>query len=259
MNKQIPMLFSPAMIEALLSGTKTETRRIFKAAPNGTSEFWRSDDENGFWNCTLEGGKYHPHHFGTRTQAGDLIWVRENWRVGAWHYNNSEIAIDYCDGPRKEWLHVDDPDLLHRLIDQSRADAAKTDTKLHDGYFEYSWPAGQGPTRWRPSIHMPKFASRLTLRVISYSIERLHDITEQGAIDEGSRPFFDDKDPISMPYPNGSSLKMSPLKGPREAYAVLWDKINGSGAWDKNPWVSATKFEVIHQNVWDVENLEATS
>jgi hypothetical protein len=90
----------------------------------------------------------------------------------------------------------------------------------------------------RPSIHMPRWASRITLKITDVRVERLHDISEADALAEGivEKPdriwWVDDGDPE---HGFGS---------PRAAYAELWSSINGPGSWDANPWVWAVSFEV---------------
>ncbi|MGJ8561719.1 MAG: hypothetical protein ACSHX3_15925 [Litorimonas sp.] len=230
--KQIPMLFSAAMIEALLAGTKTETRRIFKDAPHGASEFNRFAD--GFWRCQDRTGRIHQQHFGHRTQTGDLIWVREaHYAYGHWE-TTDELTKKTGKSKRRFVREFANPVQFE---------------KPH--WAELSDPKIDGIPGWykRLGRFMHKRDSRMTLRVTGYNIERLHDIDVTGAIAEGCRPFFDAEDTHHAPCPNGSTMEMMPHKGPIEAYQKLWNSINGTDAWDKNPWVDVTKFEVIHRNV----------
>lgn len=258
-----PILFSGPMVRAILDGRKTQTRRLIKwnnelpvfCGPRGCGSdptCWGWEDHDyGDW-ITLEkdpGQRMGWRDLQASVSVGDRLWVREAWRVGAWHYNNSEIAVDYCDGPRKEWLGVDDPDILHRLIDQSRADAEKAKVPLWDSYYEYSWGPGAGPCRWRPSIHMPRWASRLTLTVTDVRAQRLQDISEEDAIAEGLQHFNED---CLLHYSGTCQHEKEWFSDfdrwdtePIEAYRMLWDSLNAKRApWDSNPWVAAYTFTV---------------
>jgi len=86
---------------------------------------------------------------------------------------------------------------------------------------------------WRPSIHMPRWASRITLRITDIRVERLQDISEDDARAEGCDParWIDETD-VGM-------------EGYREGFAKLWNKINGPGAWEENPWVWVVAFERV--------------
>jgi hypothetical protein len=96
-------------------------------------------------------------------------------------------------------------------------------------------PAGsdQRGMGWRPSIHMPRWANRLTLEITEVRVERLQDISEADALAEG------------MTFPEGMALGNDPI----DAYARLWGQINGEGSWAANPWCWALTFTVHQQNV----------
>ena len=87
------------------------------------------------------------------------------------------------------------------------------------------------PERWRPSIHMPRAASRITLEVVSVRVERLNDISEEDAIAEG------------CPYGVGGWM-VDPAVGDKQ-FPTLWERINGPGSWDANPWVWVVEFKRI--------------
>jgi hypothetical protein len=103
----------------------------------------------------------------------------------------------------------------------------------------YYW-ADQGAMqqvgRWRPSIHMPRWASRITLEVTGVRVERLQDISEEDAIAEGVGHELDE----AYNAAEHAQIGGCPLQAgtpAQHAYAVLWESINGPGSWDKNPWV----------------------
>ena len=246
-----PIIFSAPMIRALLDGRKTQTRRIIKPSPEfcggGRSrdpQNWNDPDawgwenyDEGCWDLLSEGYTGRPFY-----APGDRLWVREAWRIGAWDWNNAQIAVDYCDGPRKEWLAVDDGDMLHRLIDQSRADAVKAGLPLRYSYYEYSWSPGHSPCRWRSPIHMPRWASRLTLLVTDVRVQRLQEISEADAKAEGVGGvcWEDWRD-----YGGPSSYRLP--------FRSLWNSIHGHDAWDDNPWVAALTFTVHRCNIDKME------
>lgn len=96
-----------------------------------------------------------------------------------------------------------------------------------------------GPIGWKPSIHMPRWASRITLEVVRVRVERLQDISEQDAIAEGVKVF---QDAIIEPYSNPPKrMELTAV----HYFADLWNKINGHGSWDANPWVWVVDFKTL--------------
>lgn len=267
-----PILFQPNMIEALRQRGKVQTRRV----PNTKNTLidgrgWMRGEFDQFdWKAAWldkgpsPAGNEGPylkvphlngdtvHRVYPRVQVGDRFWVRERWRVGAWHYNNSDIAIDYTTGPRKEWLHVEDPDQLHRLIDQSREDAKNANVRLADGYWEHTWSPGNSPCRWRPSIHLPKWGSRTTLPVTDVRLCRLQDISEADAIAEGIQTLGHHCYGPECPTDAARSCNSHGCWGVREIFKDLITSINGPEIWAENRWVIAYSFGVDHRNILEV-------
>ena len=197
--KSHPIIFNDAMVRAILAGRKTQTRRL-KGCEN--------------W------------------QPGDMLWVREAWRVGAWDEHTGRVAIDYrADNfARREWLEPtpdDDGETFNRLWQQSTDDAIK----VHGDRDSYAWEPGQSPCRWRPSIHMPRWASRITLTITGVRQERMHDITEAGALAEGAE--------ICQPQ------RWLQLPTRRWGFRLLWESIYGPESWIGNPIVWVISFEVV--------------
>lgn len=182
-----PIIFSAAMIRALLEGRKTQTRRVVKnVSPDG-----------GFYNtcCTVEDDDVA--HLCPYGQPGDLLWVRESTyidRHGDWYTSADHWALD--DGDER----------FHKMR--------------------------PGP-RTIPSIHMSRWASRLTLRITDVRVHRLQEISEIDATADG-----------------GYSSFTRDCKVPK--FRELWNSIHGAGAWDVNPWVWVLTFEVIRKNVNEV-------
>jgi len=147
-----------------------------------------------------------------RYEPGDRLWVRESHYV--WSAGNQDGS-----GQRIDYM------------------ATEPDS-----------PCGG----WTPSIHMPRWASRLTLIITSVKVERLQDISEQDAIAEGIERAGDIAGQLGWKhYPDGS-----PAGGwldPRESFRSLWNSINGTGAWDTDPWVVALSFTVHKGNIDSLE------
>lgn len=232
--KQIPMLFNKDMIQALLDGRKTETRRIlkpqpFSISPIGGASFIEGDDGNPLgrwvWRIGHNGGIVDAH-MGHRARPGDLIWVKEtHFTYGYWKATGANTKSGK---PKRKFQ------------------------RLHTKGVLFDCPLGgpvsdkiDGQSGWhkRPSLFMERADSRLTLRVTGFNIVRLHDIDEAGAIAEGA-----------YECENGWSYGGAPLAGStaRGAYYCLWNSINGPDAWDANPWVEVTRFELIKRNVLEV-------
>jgi hypothetical protein len=94
------------------------------------------------------------------------------------------------------------------------------------------------PKKWRPSIHMPRWASRITLEITGVGVERLNTISEEDAIAEGCPGGSE----------NGYFCPVAPYSKPSHWYADLWDKINGKGSWAANPWVWVIEFRRVDAN-----------
>lgn len=195
-TKEKPILFSGPMIRALLDGRKTQTRRVIKN-PQGaypchySRTGWSVRHEDGDA-CTC---KPITNPYG---EAGDRLWVRETF---------------YCD----DYRYPDAPhDELLELIEY-RASHECT-----------NWEAGcpcnhdRGRSSWRPSIHMPRWASRITLEITEVRVERLQSISDAEKLAEGATD--------EVPF------------------GTVWRKINTKPGirWDDNPWVWAISFKVVN-------------
>lgn len=190
-----PILFSAPMVNAILDGRKTVTRRVCKI--EGVEDYDGVpfvQDQYGDWNPITNYGPYRP---------GDLLWVRESFRMG--HAPNDEPGQGVA-------LYADHRCKYHPDLHPSR----------------YTWCR-----QWkkRPSIFMPQWASRITLRVTEVGAERLQCITEEDAKAEGVAAWHDTKDGTVY----------------RPEFSALWDKINGKRGhtWESNPWVWIIRFEVV--------------
>lgn len=200
--KSIPMIFNQEMVKALVDGRKTVTRRPMKLLTK----------DNGF-GCNLNpnevagevnNGNYENSIF----NPGDLIWVRETFR----QFNSSDecgCSESPCGCP-------------------------------NDGAYVYKANGDGGESKWKPSIHMPRKASRLTLRVTDVRCELIQNITDESAVKEG--------------MPNSEEAQMLAIESgltwyekPKVWYKNLWDKIYKN--WHKNPWVWVVEFEVVNKNI----------
>lgn len=186
-SRERPILFSSAMIRALLAGTKTQTRRVAKIddVVHGKPVQWVSvaPCTTGIMEVRCPYG-----------EPGDHIYARETWAA--------PHAYDH---------------LPPRLIPQ--------DARIH-----YAATEERGGLLWRPSIHMPRAASRITLEITGVLVERLQEISRGDAMAEG------------CPFPN-----MAQGDDPRKWYAELWEQINGPGSWDANPWVWVLEFRRLER------------
>ena len=218
-----PIIFSAPMVKALLAGEKTQTRRSANPQPvHDGNGWWRW--ASGAWSDRLPGPILVPGHSmarAARYSVGDRLYVREN------HYltdeGDFEIAVYAAD---------EEAVAKHKAEIEALAEAHKLDA---------AWKARH--LKLRPSIHMPRWASRLTLTVTEVRVQRLRDITEEDAKAEGATQVGIETGQItaqSTPIEIGSYTA---------GFAELWDSINGAGAWDANPWVVAVSFTVEKANI----------
>ncbi len=157
-----------------------------------------------------------PEYSTARFAAGDTLWVRETWRT----------CIDYAGERRVSCLEY-------------RADSAQRQiADANESLWAEDHTGGRHGEKWRPSIFMRRWASRLTLEVLSVRVERLHEITEEDARAEGIE--FGAEFYVGPPYKSGAAKAYGRA---REAFADLWDTINGKRAsWASNPWVWRVEF-----------------
>lgn len=261
--KERPILFSAPMVRALLAGTKTQTRRIMKPQPvsnhRGQFNFSTFTDDEGietYWqNYPLWGPVRSPYG-----QPGDRLWVRESWRIGAWNENDGSVALDYMadNASPRGWItipeHADpDGEIFRNLWIQSSNDAENAGVKC-DEAGQYRWQPGESPCRRRPSIHMPRWASRILLEITAVRVERLQDISGSDAAAEGVRVPCDEQGrPLLRLTGRIAPSKFCTKRPPdwdandylRFEYAELWETINGTGSWDANPFVWVIEFKQI--------------
>lgn len=217
-----PILFSAPMVRAILAGTKTQTRRAIKPLPlrvnHGTNEM-EVDTE-----AMTDGRIMKLNRFG---QPGDRLWVRETFYCDHCFYPEGTPPSCYWDGPNPRAAHT--PEQLAK----ERSDMLEAMYYRADGEPEFEAP--EGPTPWRPSIHMPRWASRITLEVTGVRVERLQDISEADAMAEG------------VHYSLLEKIQAGQDRWARHAYKKLWESIHGPGSWDLNPWVWVVEFKGVAQ------------
>lgn len=218
--RERPILFSGPMVRAILDGTKTQTRRVVKPQPAGA---WAAP---GKTMCP----------YGA---PGDRLWVRETWC-----YATDSFAC--CVGAGYK---ADGATMIRSSLDASLIPEGAL---VFNGHSE-KWP--ENVRSWRPSIHMPRWASRLTLQVTDVRVERLQDISMEGARAEGLGCVTKDgrlykygiADLDGLPGTDNTGWPWQEWDAdPRVAYRKLWDSINAKRApWESNPWVWVVSFEKV--------------
>lgn len=191
--KERPIIFSAPMVRATLTGAKTQTRRVAKPVHHPD-----------FGNLYTPGAlvlEHEPKHVIERAcpygQPGDRLYVRETFS-----------GANYNEGPPRDWV-VDSP----------------------VWYWADGNPQHGDWTKPKPGIHMPRWASRITLEVTSVRVERLREISEADAISEGVRV-----------HPDHYGKPRTSIYNPVQAYRDLWESINGPGSWELNQWVWVVEF-----------------
>jgi hypothetical protein len=212
--KERPILFSGPMVRAILGGHKTQTRRVLGHRGN-LSDY----DGSGYFE-TRDGEHVAIERLCPYGVPGDRLWVRETWTA----LHPADDFNEFGGIPSRN----DCCDIYYKADDPLRG--ADRDVR------------GYG---YKPSIHMPRWASRLLLEVESVRVERVQDISEQDAIAEGCEPWI----------PCGSITGTRNIIGGamvevkyRDAFAYLWDRKNGKRRfeWESNSWVWVVTFKVVN-------------
>lgn len=232
MRKEIPILYQTEMVQAILKGTKTKTRRICKDLIGATGVKGVYHRPDGLFIGTHlkvgDGcGVTEPFRcpYG---QPGDLLWVRETFAHG---YNN---MLDPNIGkPESEWTL--------RYWTFKDGGQKFSDGRYHPPQLKYNEGAFDH-IKWKPSIHMPKAAARIWLEVVSVKVERLQDISQEDAKAEGVVPCPHRPASEGCTPHTDSSLHRDCFKC---AFKVLWNRINQN--WNANPWVWVVEFKKVEK------------
>lgn len=219
--KTKPILFSSPMVQAIMEGRKTQTRRIIKP-PEMTGKGWKWEGTRPKAMYNSGGMEVWGHNvlpsddFGlemcAKNQKGDILWVRETFGVDFTIISEEGLKTEYC----------------YR--------ANETDNRPADG--------------WKPSIFMPKEACRLFLKVTNVRVERLKKITGVDACKEGvESEYFPELDEHTgarryKNYLHGGGFG---LIHPEQSFQTLWQSINGKESWNENPFVWVYDFEITEK------------
>jgi hypothetical protein len=198
-----PILFNAEMVKAILSGQKTQTRRVLKH-PKGTSfnidacTFSKNHDSNTFNAAFSNSATVHTVFECPYGKIGDRLWVKETY------FDYTGTGLDLSSG--------------------TYGYRADKDQKGEEAFKHFGF-------KWKPSIFMPRVASRINLEITNARIEKLNGITRADALAEGISGY--------------SLFRDVPLNLPQRRYSELWESINGDGSWDANPWVWVIEFKRI--------------
>lgn len=209
-----PINFSGPMVRALLEGRKTQTRRVLKGKSGVLAArsvlqkgaHWLGAEYDRAWPLRL------PY------AIGDRLYVREAWRCSAKHDDTAPRGLT----PRSMTIAFEAGGSIANQ--DSRDDWRPSDAS----YTDADWIG-----RFRQGMHMPRWASRLTLTATDVRVQRLQDISEADAEAEGAM----------AEYGEGASISH------RRAFNLIWNSLHGPEAWDANPWVVALTFTVERRNI----------
>jgi len=230
-------------------GRKAETRRVIKPQPTIF---------NGVWSYARL-GRVRPQPLGLVEwaegeeppqellaycpygRAGDRLWVREAWRIVGW-WDGEPYYLEYKDGTRLEEPGDSaeyDEDRYAKLCQQCTDDCLAAGLQTDEQGLIHI-PEGQPvPTRWRSARFMPRWASRITLENTGVRVERVQDITEEGAIAEGMTRNLRS----ALGYSASVSEEEFNLSQARDTFRLYWDSLNGKRyPWGSNPWVQVVQF-----------------
>jgi hypothetical protein len=208
--KERPIIMSVEMVEAILTGTKTQTRRICNPQPTSSHTAQGYYPGGSVTTLALKDGKFTVAcKFGI---VGDRLYVRECWRV-----------------------HRDYDRLSPRLVvtamggDTAHCIDYRSTPSIRDFW-----------GKWRPAIFLPKSFARITLEILKVRVERVQDISEEDAKAEGCNKADESEEFLTAEdYRVGYTTPQYYSCG----YKLLWDSLHGRGAWDKNPWVWVIEFK----------------
>ncbi|HAT7488636.1 TPA: hypothetical protein QCH64_002729 [Enterobacter asburiae] len=216
--KERGMIFNGAMVRAILDGRKTQTRRIMNNQPAGdypdTPAMVRNVGAGFQWYGHYGESSVFNCPFGA---VGDRIWVRETFQGPLFDFVQMETYQEDSSKFQKPEFCV------YKADGKPAPEFFDADENLH--------------CCWRPSIHMPRWASRITLEITGVRVEHLQSISQADAIAEGAPPSHPSIDSVSRDYgfPDFS----------RSWYGQTWQSIYGAESWQNNPWVWVIEFNRV--------------
>ncbi|TGK36243.1 hypothetical protein [Leptospira andrefontaineae] len=220
--KEKSIIFSEQLIPSVIDGSKTVTRRTTRLDKiNECPDDWELHSTENGWTYVFvnrwSGERFEIKPKSVYGNIGGELWVRETWR---------SMGFD-ADYPKYDML-IQYKDEQHRWV------------RFRGGYKLFAF-AG-----WKPSIHMPREASRIQLEITNLRVERLNSISIQDAKAEGIQI---EEGEVVHSYGEGLISATNVTGLPILKYALLWDHLHGKGEWKKNPWVWVIDFKVINLEI----------
>lgn len=229
-----PILFNTEMVRAILDGRKDATRRIVKGfIPDDAVWGYTAFTPKGYISCrgTFADG-YGEKFFKLPCEPGDILYVRETWQCWRAHRYEATADVRFRAGG-------DDVRLQFANGNTDSIDRLDYDTFVH------KWFSHNG--EWKPSLFMPKVAARIWLKVTDVRVERLQDITEDGALREGSQGIRCNHVALGE-HGCTDCMNTGWIEPPQVEFMQIWNStikksdIDRYG-WDANPWVWVIEFE----------------
>jgi len=222
--KERPILFSGPMVRAILAGTKTQTRRVVKDCGLWETQPGLTDLRPITADCPYG-------------QPGDRLWVRETFCI------ETSQDVGYYPPPHNDGRPL-------REVEDPHGEWGtwweRPHYKATDPAPELAYPDDEGEpkVKWSPSIHMPRWASRLTLEITGVRVERLQDISDADALSEGVERLINEDGFIDYHHQWGKVIKAMDAAS---SFRSLWDSINAARGlgWDTNPWVWVITFNMV--------------
>lgn len=227
--KERPILFNTAMVQAILAGRKTQTRRVMKPQPEETpsdypkrGHWWPSKNHQHMLHIENEMQQWEGLAGGASPfgDIGDRLWVRETWCMSV---NEDGHPINA---------------------------GGQLCSKDHAELFYRATPSESLEAKWVPSIHMPRWACRIILEITSVRVERLHNISDADAMAEGIMRWTgndEDRYGINAEYCGfGTAGSWKFCETPIKAFQQLW--YSTGGQWNANPWVWVIEYKVLTTN-----------
>jgi hypothetical protein len=207
-------------VRAILDGRQTQIRRVVNMYSKAVVDDFCQDDMGR----PIMADPYIDFRRNPNGQIGDQLWVRETWAQVA-----RSLPLTDEDLP----MQLDDRILVYRADDDW--DGARP-FLCADGCVRWA-----RPDRWKPSIHMPRWASRIDLRIMDVRVHRLQVISAEDAMAEGVYQVSNDDGTPAFKWAIGEQE----FDAPQEAFQDLWQSFNGADSWASNPWVWAISFERV--------------